>query len=144
VSDDQRLTFVDTNILVYAHDRGSERHNKIARGILGALWETGSGVLSTQVLQEFYAVVTRKLKRPMEKVVARRLVADYGEWCSVDTDPLLIVSASRLEEEHSLAFWDALVIEAALRAGAGVLLSEDLQDGRRFADLVIRNPFREG
>jgi predicted nucleic acid-binding protein len=54
------------------------------------------------------------------------------------------VSASRLEEEHSLAFWDALIVEAALRAGARTLLSEDLQDGRRFGELVVRNPFRTG
>lgn len=137
----QELVFVDTNILVYAHDSNSPDRQRVAQTVLKELWDNRSGALSTQVLQEFYAVATRKLKPPMPKSAARRIVADYSVWCTVDTDPLLIVSASRLEEEHSLAFWDALVIEAALRSGATWLLSEDLQDGRRFANLTIRNPF---
>lgn len=141
MSTDQELVFVDTDILVYAHDSGSPSRQQIAQTVLKELWDNRSGALSTQVLQEFYAVVTRRLTPPMSRADARRIVADYGVWCTVDTDPLLIVSASRLEEEHSLAFWDALIIEAALRTGAKVLLSEDLQDGRRLAELVIRNPF---
>ena len=141
MSSSQELVFIDTNILVYAHDSGSASRQKVAQAVLKELWDTRSGVLSTQVLQEFYAVVTRKLKPPMPRAAARRIVADYSVWCTVDTDSLLIVSASRLEEEHSLAFWDALIVEAALRSGATYLLSEDLQDGRRFAELTIRNPF---
>jgi predicted nucleic acid-binding protein len=141
VSTAQELVFVDTNILVYAHDSNSSDRQRVAQTVLKELWDNRSGALSTQVLQEFHAVATRKLKPPMPKSGARRIVADYSVWCTVDTDPLLIVSASRLEEEHSLAFWDALVIEAALRSGATWLLSEDLQDGRRFANLTIRNPF---
>ena len=137
------LVFVDTNILLYAHDRHDPDRSAIAADILRKLWETDTGVLSTQVLQEFYSVATKKLKRPLARADARRVVADYSEWCTVDTDPLLIVSASRLEEDHTLAFWDALIIEAALRAGADILLSEDLQHGRKFGDLVIENPFRD-
>jgi predicted nucleic acid-binding protein len=140
---DRGVIFIDTNILVYAHDTGAGRRHEVARGVLEQLWDSRAGALSTQVLQEFYAVATRKLKPPLARSVARKLVADYSEWCTVDTDPLLIVSASRLEEDHSLAFWDALIIEAALRSGADYLLSEDLQDGRRFAELVVRNPFLE-
>ena len=73
----------------------------------------------------------------------RGLVAAYGEWCDVATEPQLIVAASRLEEEHTLAFRDALIVEAALRAGASLLLSEDLQDGRQFGPLRVANPFTE-
>ncbi|MCP2165621.1 PIN domain-containing protein [Goodfellowiella coeruleoviolacea] len=134
--------FVDTNILVYAEDKTNQAHHQTAKALLRELWDTGTGALSTQVLQEFYAVVTRKLRPPLPRAEARRLVADYSEWCVVDTDALLIISASRLEEDHTLAFWDALVVEAALRAGATELLSEDLQHGRRFGPLVVRNPFR--
>lgn len=141
MSTEPELVFVDTNILVYAHDSGSPARQRIAQDVLRQLWDNRSGALSTQVLQEFYAVATRKLKPPMPRSGARRIVAAYSVWCTADTDPLLIVSASRLEEEHSLAFFDALIIEAALRSGASVLLSEDLQDGRRFAELAIRNPF---
>jgi predicted nucleic acid-binding protein len=77
----------------------------------------------------------------MPQAKARAVVAAYGEWCHVATQPQLIVSASRLEEEHTLSFWDALIVQGALWAGAERLMSEDLQDGRRFGVLTIENPF---
>jgi predicted nucleic acid-binding protein len=77
----------------------------------------------------------------MLRRTARALVAAYGEWCDVATEPQLIIAASRLEEEHTLAFWDALIVAAAMRAGADRLVSEDLQDGRHFGALTIENPF---
>ena len=105
------------------------------------LWKAREGVLSTQVLTEFYAVVTRKFDPPMPRREARTLVDTYAAWPVVQVDPPLIVAASALEEQHSLSFWDALIIEAARRAGASRLVSEDLQHGRRIAGLVIANPF---
>lgn len=141
MSDQVRRVFIDTDVLVYAHDTASgDRHVK-ARDLLRQLWEEGTGALSTQVLQEFYAVATGRLKPPMAWAEARRIVADYSEWCVVDTDALLIVSASDLEERHTLSFRDALIVEAALRADAATLVSEDLRDGRVFVDLTVRNPF---
>lgn len=137
------LSFVDTNILIYAHDRGQEERYEIAKGTLQRLWETDTGALSTQVLQEFYSVATRKLKPAMSHRDARTIVAAYSEWCVMGTDPQLLVSASVLCETHKLSWWDSLVIEAALRCGASTLLSEDLQDGRSFATLTVRNPFAE-
>lgn len=134
-------TFVDTNILVYAHDADAGARHATARTLLAELWEGRSGVLSTQVLQEFYAVVTRKFKPAMPRTKARAIVAAYGEWCAVATEPQLIVAASGLEEEHTLPFWDALIVQAAIQVGAERLLSEDLQDGRRFGGLTIENPF---
>jgi predicted nucleic acid-binding protein len=114
--------------------------NSRAVDIVRELWHNQTGILSTQVLQQFYAVTTRKLKRP--RPTCRELVATYSEWCQVDTDPLLIVSASQLEEDHSLAFRDALIVEAALRSGAEILLSEDLQEGRTFGNrLIVCSPF---
>ena len=136
-------TFVDTNVLVYAHDTDAGDRHAMAKAHLAGLWDSREGVLSTQVLQEFYAVVTRKFKPPMSRVKARATVAAYGEWCAVATEPQLIVSASRLEEEHTLSFWDALIVQAAIQAGAERLTSEDLQDGRRFGTLTIHNPFRQ-
>lgn len=136
-------TFVDTNVLVYAHDTQAGGRHITAKRVLSELWDSRDGSLSTQVLQEFYAVATRKLKPAMPRRQARGLVAAYGEWCDVATEPQLIVAASRLEEEHTVAFWDALIVEAALRAGASVLVSEDLQDGRQFGALRVTNPFTE-
>ena len=71
------------------------------------------------------------------------MVHAYSDWCLVDTDPLLIISASRLSEQHSINFWDALVVEAALRAGAIELVTEDLQNGRRFGEPTVHNPSRQ-
>jgi predicted nucleic acid-binding protein len=135
-------TFVDTNVLVYAHDADAAGKHATARALLAGLWDSRGGSLSTQVLLEFYAVVTRKFKPAMPRPKARAIVAAYGEWCNVTTEPQLIVAASRLEEDHTLSFGDALIVEAAIRAGAERLISEDLQDGRQFGALTIENPFR--
>ena len=134
-------TFVDTNVLVYAHDASDQTRQPIAARLLDDLWRTREGVLSTQVLIEFYAVVTRKFDPPMPRREARTLVNTYAAWPVVQVDPPLIVAASALEEQHAVSFWDALIIEAARRAGASRLVSEDLQHGRRIAGLVIANPF---
>ena len=134
------LTFVDTNVLLYAEDGRERDRRDVAARVLGDLWTSGLGVLSTQVLQEFYDNATRKLRMPPES--ARRIVAQYAEWPVVETTPQLIVSASLLHERHGFAFWDAMVVEAALLSGATTLLTEDMQDGRRLGGLRIRNPFR--
>lgn len=136
--------FVDTNVLAYAHDRSEAAKQPVAAALLESLWESRSGALSTQVLQEFYVVVTRKFKPPLGRDRARELVAGYGEWQVVEVDVPMIVASSDLEERHRLSFWDALIIEAARRAGAGRLLSEDLQPGRRIAGVTIENPFASG
>jgi predicted nucleic acid-binding protein len=133
--------FVDTSVLVYAHDADAGDRHVTAKALLAELWDSRSGSLSTQVLQEFYAVVTRRFKPAMPRAKARAIVAAYGEWCAVATEPQLIVTASRLEEEHTLAFWDALIVQAAIQAGSERLVSEDLQDGRRFGALAVENPF---
>jgi predicted nucleic acid-binding protein len=138
------LVFADSNILIYAHGVGDQdRRAAMARQRLDRLWRDGTGVASSQVLQEFYAVTTRKLRPPLTRKQARAIVAAYAEWCRVGTDAELIVAASVLEERHTLSFWDALIVEAALRSTASTLLSEDLQDGRMFGDLIVENPFRD-
>ena len=138
---DGPMTFVDTNVLVYAHDRSESRRQAVAQALLGALWRNRTGILSTQVLQEFYVVVTRKSDPPMRRVAAREIVALYGEWPIVQLDVALILAASQLEERHGLSFWDALIVEAARCSGATVLLTEDLQSGREIGGVRIENPF---
>jgi len=137
-----RLTFVDTKVLVYAHDSTEPERRPVAQRLLLDLWNSGNGALSTQVLQEFYSTTTCRIRQPLRPAVARTAVAQYSEWRTVDTDPLLIISAARMAAEHSIAFWDALIIEAALRCDAYQLLTEDMQDGRRFGSLTVRNPFK--
>lgn len=135
------LTFVDTNVLLYAHSDSSDRHDR-AREVLAELWERRSGVISTQVLQEFYVNATKPTKLAMKPAEARRLVALYSTWRVIPADSDLVLAASHLQEDHTVSFWDALIVRAALRASASVLLSEDLQHGRRFGPLEVRDPFR--
>lgn len=135
------LTFVDANVLAYAHDSSEAARQPVAVALLEELWRTRSGMLSTQVLSEFYVVATRKFSPPMTRREARSIVDSYTAWPVVQVDPTLIVAASALEERHQFSFWDALIIEAARRGGATRLVSEDLQSGRRIAGLVIENPF---
>lgn len=135
-------TFVDTNVLVYAHDTDAGERHATAKALIAELWNDRGGMLSTQVLQEFYAVVTKKFRPAMPRAQTRAIVAAYTEWCVVTTEPTLIIAASRLEEDHALSFWDALIVQAAIQAGADRLVSEDLQNGRRFGALTIENPFR--
>jgi predicted nucleic acid-binding protein len=138
---DDRPAFIDTNVLVYAHDRSGTRKQPIAEALLDDLWRTRGGAVSTQVLQEFYVVATRKFDPPMRRGAAREIVALYGEWTTVQVDVALIFAASKLEERHGFSFWDALVVEAARRCGAPRLLTEDLQAGRRIGGVSIENPF---
>jgi len=135
------LSFVDTNVLAYAHDRSETDKQPVARALLETLWRDRAGALSTQVLQELYVVVTRKLDHPMDRATARELVALYAEWPVVQVDVPLVLAASALEEGLTLSFWDALIVEAARRAGAARLLTEDLQHGRRIGEVEIVNPF---
>jgi predicted nucleic acid-binding protein len=134
-------TFVDTNVLVYAHDASESLKQPIARMVLDQLWRDRSGVVSTQVLQEFYAVATSKQKLAMTPAEAREVVGLYSAWPVVLLEPSLILNASRLQEQHAVAWWDALIIEAALVGGARRLLSEDLHDGRGIDHVRIVNPF---
>jgi len=136
------LTFVDTNVLVYAHDRSEFSKQPVARALLEELWATRTGVLSTQILQEFYVVATRKFTPPLSRRAAREIVALYGTWPLVQIDLPLIIAASVIEERHRLSWWDALVIEGARRAGAARLVTEDLQDARTIGGVTIENPFR--
>ncbi len=134
-------SFIDTNILIYAHDRTDIRKQQTARAVLEAHWERRSGALSTQVLQEFYAAATRKLPSPIARNEARQIVSVYSAWQVVTVDTSLMVAASHLEESEQLSFWDALIIESARVAGADRLLTEDLQDGRVIKGVRIENPF---
>jgi predicted nucleic acid-binding protein len=138
---DAPLTFVDTNVLAYAYDRSETGKQPVAKAHLTMLWRNRAGALSTQVLQEFYVVATRKLPAPMHRTTARRIVRLYAEWPVVRIDVPLVLAASELEERHTLSLWDALIVEAARRSGATRLLTEDLQHGRVIGGVAIENPF---
>jgi len=133
-------TFVDTNVLIYAHDVDAKEKHTVARETLSELWANRTGCLSTQVLQEFYVNVTKKLSKPLSKKYARAVVDKYAMWC-LETTPAEIVVAFRLEDEAQIGFWDALICAAALKTGAEQILSEDLNAGQKIAGIKIVNPF---
>jgi predicted nucleic acid-binding protein len=135
-------TFVDTNIVLYAYDQREPEKSTIARAILSDLWRTREGQLSTQVLQELYVNLTRKLRSVVPRSKARALVGRYGRWPVHTITTGDILEATELEQRHSLSFWDALIVVAAARSGAELILSEDLQHGRTIAGVRIENPFR--
>jgi predicted nucleic acid-binding protein len=133
-------TFVDTNVLIYAHDVDAKSKHQDAQKVLRGLWSTRTGVLSVQVLQEFYVNVTRKISRPISKQSARKVVSAYSVWC-VDTTPAEISMAFQIEDTSRVGFWDALILASALKSGAVRLLSEDLNAGQVIAGIRIENPF---
>src|SRR5271163_429156 len=133
-------TFVDTNVLVYAHDVDDPSKHDLARDALRELWTDGTGVLSPQVLQEFYVNVTRKIATPLAKDAARQVVSSYAIWCT-ETTSSEISAAFRIEDESRISFWDALIVSSALKSGAARILSEDFNAGQRFAGIVVENPF---
>jgi predicted nucleic acid-binding protein len=133
-------TFVDTNVLIYAHDDDANEKQEIARIILDELWRERDGVLSMQVLQEFYVNVTRKISHPISKQSARLVVNTYAIWC-VQTTPEDIAAAFRIEDESKLSFWDALIVASVVKSGANRLLSEDMNAGQKFRGIRIENPF---
>ena len=136
--------FVDTNILVYAHDRSAGSRHARAAEIVETLWENETGVISTQVLQEFYVTITRKLKGPLSPGEAREIIRNYLVWPVQYNDPEMTIRASEIEEKNGLSFWDALIVAAALRLQAQKIITEDLNHGQIIEGILIENPFKVG
>ena len=134
-------TFLDTNVLVYAHDADAPDKRAVALALTRTLWDTREGALSTQVLQEFYVNITAKIPARLSKPEARDLVRSYSTWHVVGVDATDILGASELQERLRLSFWDALIVTSALKANAELLLTEDLHPKTRIGGLEIRNPF---
>ena len=135
-------SFMDSNVLVYLFDQDTPRKKAAAQRLLQAEGAAGNILLSTQVLQEFYVTVTRKLARPLKPDTAFEVVNQLAALPLVVIDPPLILSAIRRSQQDSISFWDSLIIDAALKGGAERLCSEDLQHGRIVNGMRIENPFR--
>lgn len=133
--------FVDSNILVYAHDTDSGSKHVRAKQCIAQLWETGTGYLSTQVLQEFYVNVTRKIKKPLRPSEARAIVRDFSLWVRSFLMPATVVRASEISETWRISFWDGMILAAAEQDGVAELLSEDISHGQTIAGVKVRNPF---
>lgn len=133
--------FVDTNVLVYAHDRSAGARHTRARQLVEDLWNSGLGVLSTQVLQELCVSVRRKARGPLSVDETRRLLEDYFNWEVVINTPASVTQALDLEVRYKISFWDALIVQAAESSGVVILYSEDLASGQRYGSVRVVNPF---
>jgi len=135
-------SFVDTNILIYAEDRAAGKKHELAKALVLDLWNTADGVLSVQILQEFYVNVTRKLKKPLSSAKARQIIDEYLTWTVVENTKSLLSAALQLHHDAQLSFWDAMVVQAAISSGCDRLYTEDLNAGQRFGSLTLVNPFK--
>ena len=133
--------FVDTNILVYAHDRSAGAKHDRARTLIEQLWQSGNGVLSTQVLQELCLNLRRKTNRPLQIEETRRLLQDYLSWEIVVNSPESVLQALEIEDRYKTSFWDALILHAAEISGAAVLYSEDFSANQKYGSVRVVNPF---
>ena len=132
--------FVDTNILLYAHDSTAGVKHDRAKALIEQLWQKRTGALSTQVLQELAVTLRRNVATPLPAKAIQEMVADYLTWQVVVNDGTAILEALDFEERYRISFWDALIIQAAHTAGATVIYSEDLSDGQRYGNVVVENP----
>jgi predicted nucleic acid-binding protein len=133
--------FLDTNVIIYAYDNSAGVKHEIARQIVADLWTSGQGLLSTQVIQEFYVNVTRKIPKPLAIDLAREIIVDFIKWDMVVNDGDSILDAIAIQQRHKFSFWDAMIISSAVSGGADMLYSEDLSHGQTINGVAIVNPF---
>jgi predicted nucleic acid-binding protein len=135
--------FLDTNILVYSRDAGAGEKQKQAEELIRNLWESRTGAVSIQILNEYFVTVTRKLKPGLSPERAWKDISLLKAWQPVSMDWTLLERSNQIFREHSLSWWDAQVVAAAQLANCSLLYTEDLNDGERFGNVVITNPFNQ-
>ena len=141
MSAERPLSFVDTNVLVYAFERGDSARKRAAQRLMDELVAEDRLRVSTQVLQELFVTLTRKVAQPCSAREALAVMEDLAAWPLMVVDFEAIRAAVELASEAGLSFWDALIVVAASRSGATVLYTEDMNDGQEVLGVRIRNPF---
>lgn len=135
------LQFIDTNVLIYAHDLSAgEKHGR-ARDLIRELWQSGQGCLSIQVLQEFYVNVTQKVAKPLAPEEAGQIIADLAAWQVHRPGVEDLLDAIGLQGRYRISFWDAMIVASAAQMGCQTIWSEDLNPGQVYGQVVVQNPF---
>ncbi len=134
--------FVDTNVLVYAYDRSAGEKCKKAMEIMESLWDSYSGLISSQVVQEFFVSVTKKIAHPLDVFTVREIIKDLLKWKTIIVDGGIILDAIDIHAQYKYSFWDSAIIASAIEGGAGIILSEDFSDKQVIKGITIKNPFR--
>jgi predicted nucleic acid-binding protein len=132
--------FVDTNVLIYAHDGKAGLKHERAEALMERLYDEDCGGLSVQVLTEFYSAATRKLGMKSEQ--AEETIRDLADWTIHRAGHDDLLRAAQLHRRHKIAWWDALILNSASELGCSILWSEDFTDGRHFGAVTVRNPFK--
>jgi predicted nucleic acid-binding protein len=135
--------FVDSNILVYAHDPTTPTKHERARSLVERLWSERTGRISIQVMQEFFWIVTRKIPSPLPRKTALAILSDLSAWPVYSPVAQDVLAAGELSGEIQVSFWDAMLIVAAKASGAVRFWSEDLTHGQIVGGVEISNPFLE-
>lgn len=134
--------FVDSNILLYAHDTSTGAKHGLAKALLETLWQSGTGVVSTQILQEVCVNLRKKARNPLTIDEVRRVVQDYFAWEVVTNTRETILQALDIELRYKVSFWDAMVVQAAENAGCSILYSEDFNEQQHFGLVRVINPLK--
>lgn len=137
MSDEPRYQFVDTNILVYAHDHSAGDKQVRAETILRELWQSRQGCLSLQVMQEFYVTVTQKVPRPLSSSRAAGIIADLKAWHVHLPDADDVLEAIDLQDQYKISFWDAMILHSARQLGCEIVWSEDLNPGQQYQGVRV-------
>ncbi len=133
--------FIDTNVLVYAHDISAGIKHTRARHLLQTLWKSKQGCMSIQVLQEFYANITHKVAAPLSAAETARVIQALAVWKIHAPAVNDILEAIRVQQYYHLSFWDAMIVWSAARLGCSILWSEDLNHGQTYEGVHVQNPF---
>ena len=133
------VEFVDTNVLLYAHDGGAGKKHSKAIQLLTRLSDDSNGALSIQVLCEFYSAGTRKMRIGSEE--AEAIIRDLSGWIIHRPEHADLLRAVRLQRRYKIGWWDALIMNSAIELGSSIVWTEDLRHGQRYGGVLVRNPF---
>ena len=133
--------FVDTNILVYAHDSSAGEKHERASALIRSMWQSENGCLSIQVLQEFYVTVTRKVVHPLSTAQAAQIIGDLGVWRMHTPTVADVLDAIQIQTRYQISFWDAMIIQSANQLKCETLWSEDLNHSQVYRTVQVQDPF---
>ena len=133
--------FIDTNVLVYAFDISAGIKHKKAKEIVENCWRLENGIISSQVLEEFFVCLTKKIPFPIDSIIVWQIIKDFLKWKTVAVDGDIILESINIHIKHKFSFWDSLIIASAVSGSANMIFSEDLSDNQTIEGVVIKNPF---
>ena len=133
--------FLDTNILVYAYDKNEPKKQIRAQDILKAAIEEESGIISAQILGEFFVVVTRRIKEPLPIDDAEKIIDIISVLPVAEIDKNLVRDAINIQKGYGISYWDSLIVATAKREGCDRIITEDLNSGQNYDGVLIENPF---